>query len=99
MNSRQTSPPWVICEEKVQAAIQRIAEIGQPRKIILFGSYVRGKTNINSDLDMLVIVPDTVANPRKESVRLQRLLRDILMPMDILVVPESQWEALKDTPD
>jgi predicted nucleotidyltransferase len=98
MDRGQSSQPWAICDEKVQTAIHRIAEAGRPRKIILFGSYVRGETNINSDVDMLVIVPDTVANPRKESVRLQRLLRDILMPMDILVVPESQWEALKDTP-
>lgn len=98
MNSWQTSPPWAISEEKVQAVIHRIVDVGQPRKIILFGSYVRGETNINSDVDILVIVPDTVANPRKESVRLQRELRDILMPMDIIVVPESQWEAFKEVP-
>jgi uncharacterized protein len=98
MHSRQTSPSWAISEEKVQAVIHRIAEVGQPRKIILFGSYVRGETNINSGVDILVIVPDTVANPREESVRLQRELRDILMPMDILVVPESQWETFKEIP-
>jgi len=98
MNSRQTSPPWAIRAEKVQAAICRIVEVGRPRRIILFGSYVRGETNINSDVDMLVIVRDTVADPRKEGVRLRRAVRDISMPMDILVVPESQWEVLKELP-
>jgi predicted nucleotidyltransferase len=94
----QAALPWTITQEKVQAAIDRIVAHVRPRKIILFGSYVRGQTGINSDVDFLVIVPDTVANPREESVRLYRLLRDILMPMDILVVLESQWEAVKDTP-
>jgi predicted nucleotidyltransferase len=98
MANQTTVPSWAVTPEKVQAANQRIAELASPRKIILFGSYVRGETDINSDVDILVVVPDTVDNPRKESVRLQKALRDILMPMDILVVPESHWERFKDTP-
>lgn len=98
MGLSQTGAPWMITPEKVDAAVRRIAELARPRKIILFGSYVRGETNLNSDVDFLVIVPDTVDNPRKESVRLQRALREILMPVDILVVPESHWERFKDTP-
>ncbi|HXG33907.1 MAG TPA: nucleotidyltransferase domain-containing protein [Bryobacteraceae bacterium] len=98
MTIQATDPPWAVTAEKIQAAIQRIVELAQPRKIILFGSYVRGETNIHSDVDILVVVPDTVRDRRKESVRLQRALRDILMPMDILVVPESEWEAFKDAP-
>lgn len=34
---------WQVTQEKVQAAIEKIVAISQPRKIILFGSYVRGK--------------------------------------------------------
>lgn len=98
MANLQASYPWEVTSEKVEAAVGKIIEVARPRRIILFGSYVRGETNINSDVDILVIVPDTVANPREESVRLQSELRDILMPMDILVVPESQWEAFKEIP-
>ncbi|MGC8761965.1 MAG: nucleotidyltransferase domain-containing protein [Bryobacteraceae bacterium] len=98
MANQTTVPSWAVTPEKVEAAIRQLVELASPRKIILFGSYVRGETNINSDVDILVIVPDTVDNPRRESVRLHRALRDILMPMDILVVPESQWEGFKDTP-
>lgn len=98
MANQTTVPSWAVTPEKVQAAIQRIVDLASPCKIILFGSYVRGETDINSDLDILVVVPDTVVNPRKESVRLQKALRDILMPMDILFVPESHWERFKDTP-
>src|SRR5574337_1773864 len=98
MAKAPTLYPWEVTPEKVAAAIRKIVEVARPVKLILFGSYVRGETNINSDVDVLVIVPDTVANPREESVRLQSELRDILMPMDILVVPESQWEAFKEIP-
>lgn len=89
---------WEITPGKVETAIRKIIEASQPLKLILFGSYVRGETNINSDLDILVVAPDTVENPRKESIRIRRALRGISMPMDILVVPQSKWEELKNVP-
>ncbi len=67
-----------------------------PKKIILFGSYVRDQVTRDSDLDVLVIADDGVANTRKESVRLRDAVGSIDMPMDILVVRESRFEALKD---
>jgi predicted nucleotidyltransferase len=92
------SPSWSVTPEKVQEAVRRIVEAGRPLKVILFGSYVRGATHSDSDLDILVVTEDTVQNPRKESVRLRRALRGIPMPVDILVVPHSKWEELKDVP-
>jgi predicted nucleotidyltransferase len=89
---------WAITPEKVERAVQRIIEVAQPLRIILFGSYVRGSVNVNSDLDILVITGDDVQNPREESVRIRRALRGISMPMDILVVTQTQWEQLKDRP-
>lgn len=63
----------------------------------LFGSYVTGKMNANSDLDVLVVESE-VENPRKESVRIRRALKGVLMPMDILVVQENELEEMADTP-
>ena len=90
--------PWAVTSEKVEAVVQRLIAVGPPRKIILFGSYVRGQVDRDSDLDVLVVTDDHVANPRAESVRLRDAVEDIDMPMDILVVPESQFNALRDTP-
>ena len=87
---------WAVTPDKVERAVQKIIEIGSPRKIILFGSYVKGISTPNSDLDVLVITGDDVSNPRKESVRIRRALRGISMPMDIIVVPEAKWMQLKD---
>ena len=89
---------WEITSEKVQNAIKRIVEVSRPRKLILFASYVRGNMNLNSDLDILVVTGDDIENPRKESVRIRRALKGIVMSMDILVVPESKLEELTNVP-
>ena len=98
MPNGQIKHSWEVTSEKVDAAVRKIIEFCRPVKLILFGSYVRGETGINSDLDVLVVTRDEIENPRKESVRIRRALRGISMPMDILVVPQSRWEELKDTP-
>ncbi|MEW6237761.1 MAG: nucleotidyltransferase domain-containing protein [Candidatus Omnitrophota bacterium] len=90
--------PWIATPDKVTAAIRKIIEVGKPLNLILFGSYVQGNMNIDSDVDFLVVTCDDIQNPRKESIRIRRELRGIPMPMDILVVPKSQWELLKDQP-
>ena len=97
MESR-AKEPWEVTSEKVEAAIRKIIEVSQPDKLILFGSYAKDTITINSDVDFLVITGDHVENPRKESVRIRRALRGISMPMDILVVPKTQWHQLKDVP-
>jgi len=91
-------PAWEITPEKVESAIRKIIEVGKPRKIILFGSYIKKAHSRDSDVDFLVIVGDEVENPRKESVRIREALGEILMPMDILVVPSGKWQELKDVP-
>ena len=89
---------WAVTPEKVDAVVQRLKAVAQPRKIILFGSYVLGRVTPDSDLDVLVVTDDRVTDPRAESVRLREAVDDIDMPMDILVVPESQFNALRNTP-
>lgn len=89
---------WEITPQKVKAVIDKIIAISKPRKIILFGSYVKGNTNINSDLDVLVVAGEEVENPRKESVRIRRALKGILMPMDIIVVGEATLEEIANIP-
>ncbi|MEW6685111.1 MAG: nucleotidyltransferase domain-containing protein [Candidatus Edwardsbacteria bacterium] len=90
--------PWEISPQKVQTVIEKIVEMKRPRKIIIFGSYVRGDMNINSDLDVLVVTEEEVENPRKESIRIRRALKGILMPIDILVVQEDTLEEIANIP-
>jgi predicted nucleotidyltransferase len=96
MMSNAQIPAWAITPEKVDLAVKRLVEAGRPHKIILFGSYVRGETHRDSDLDVLVVTDDTIQSTRKEGARLRGALRGIRMCMDILVVREGDFDRLKD---
>jgi uncharacterized protein len=69
----------------------------QPTRIILFGSYARGDARPDSDVDLLVIVPD-VRDRMAEMVRLSRVLSPLRLPVDVLVVSEETFRYWCDTP-
>ncbi|MCJ7626523.1 MAG: nucleotidyltransferase domain-containing protein [Anaerolineaceae bacterium] len=83
--------------EKLDEITQRILDVSQPEKIILFGSFARGTSTPNSDLDLLVILKD-VDTPRAESNRLRRALRGLLIPIDIIVASPDQIDRYGDAP-
>ncbi len=87
---------WAVTPEKVEQAVKRLVETGRPRKIILFGSYVRGEMHRDSDLDVLVVAGNQVENTRKESARLRHALRGLRLCLDVLVVREMDFNRLKD---
>ena len=98
-SSQRSRFSWAVTPAKVHKAVRLLIKVGRPNKIILFGSYITGHMNAHSDLDMLVVKQGPVRNPRQESARLRRRLGDIVMPMDILVIPESRLNALKERRD
>ena len=44
--------------QAIDELVRRIVEAVHPRRVILFGSAARGEMGPNSDLDILVIMPD-----------------------------------------
>lgn len=80
-----------------QEITRRIVAAANPVKVILFGSQARGTTHRGSDLDLLVIERDPVS-AHQEAVRLRRLLRDLDIPIDIIVVEQSFAERYGDIP-
>lgn len=79
--------------DKLPEITRRIVRTSNPDKIILFGSYARGNFNDDSDLDLLVIVPN-VKDQRRESIRLRRALRGLLVPVDIVIATPDQINRL-----
>jgi predicted nucleotidyltransferase len=80
-----------------QEITRRIVTAADPVKVILFGSRARGTAHSGSDLDLLVIERDPVST-RQEAVRLRRLLRDLDVPVDIIVVGQAFAERYGDIP-
>lgn len=74
--------------EVLDEVARRIVATSDPEQVILFGSYARGDAGPDSDVDVLVIANDVL--PRQESVRVQRALRGLLVPIDVVVATPQQ---------
>ncbi|MFM7414158.1 MAG: nucleotidyltransferase domain-containing protein [Planctomycetota bacterium] len=65
--------------------------------MILFGSHARSDADDHSDIDLLVVEP--VADDRfEEMIRLNRALKGPVMPAELLVVSEQEFEERSATP-
>ncbi len=84
-------------QEAIREITHRIIAASSPKKIILFGSFARGDFNENSDIDILV-VESTVKSKHAEMVRLRKVLRGILIPIDVLVISEEEYQLRSSTP-
>ena len=76
---------------------QLLCQAAQPTRIILFGSYARGYLQADSDIDLLVVLPD-VRDRMGEMVRLGRVLSPLRLPVDLLVVSEDVFRYWCETP-
>ena len=79
----------------IESLVQSIVEAVHPLKIILFGSYARGKTSPDSDIDVLVVMPNGV-HCRHTAQQLYRQIKGLGVPFDILVVTPRNLEKHKD---
>jgi predicted nucleotidyltransferase len=82
------SPAQVLKQETLDDLIGKIVEAVHPRRIILFGSAAMGRMGEDSDLDLLVIVPDG-AHRRRTAQVIYRSLRGLGIAKDIVVATES----------
>ena len=79
----------------IELLVQSIVEAVHPLKIILFGSYARGKANPDSDIDVLVIMPEGV-HCRRTAQLLYKQIKGLGVPFDILETTTRNLEKHKD---
>jgi predicted nucleotidyltransferase len=82
----ETPPP--VSEEILDAVVERITEAVHPTRIILFGSAARGEMGADSDLDLLVVMPDGT-HRRQTAQTIYRCLAGLGMAKDVVVVTEA----------
>ena len=73
----------------IQVMAERIVRDYDPVKIILFGSHARGEAGPESDIDLLVVLPE-VANKRQAAVAIRRAFTDLPVPKDIVVTTPEE---------
>ena len=79
----------------IDQLVERIVEVANPLKIILFGSAARGEMGPDSDVDVLVVMPNGV-HRRRTAQHLYREIRGLGVPFDILVATPEDLERHKN---
>ena len=79
----------------IDQLVRGIVEAVEPLKIILFGSAVRGVVGPDSDIDVLVVMPEGT-HRRRTAQFLYRQIRGLGVPFDILVATPDDLEKHKN---
>jgi predicted nucleotidyltransferase len=71
---------------------ERIAREFRPLQILLFGSHARGEAHRDSDVDLLVVMPDETrgVRQRETAVAILNALRDLPVFKDIVVTTPGE---------
>jgi predicted nucleotidyltransferase len=85
----------MVSELDLDKVVARIVDFYHPEQVILFGSYACGMPHEGSDIDLL-IVKETNENPVNRTAGIRNALKDILLPMDILVYTPTEIAKDKD---
>ena len=83
---------------KRRAAEMLLQAVPAGSVVILFGSCADGTARTDSDMDFLVVEP-RVKERFPEMVRLSRLLGDMLIPADVIVISRDSFERYRNTPN
>jgi predicted nucleotidyltransferase len=84
----------MIDSNKINEVVSRIASKFNPERIILFGSHASGNSNIDSDLDLLII-QETELPMHKRGLDIRLALIGTMIPMDLLVYTKTEFEEEK----
>lgn len=81
--------------EALSRLVGSVVETVHPLKIILFGSAARGEMHPQSDIDVLVVMPEGT-HRRQTAQLLYRQISGVGVPFDILVATPGDLEKHKD---
>ncbi|MCD6335977.1 MAG: nucleotidyltransferase domain-containing protein [Candidatus Latescibacteria bacterium] len=81
--------------EIIDHLVRSIVEAVHPLRILLFGSAVRGEMTPNSDIDVMVVMPEGV-HRRRTAQFLYRRIKGLGVPFDILGATPDDLDKHKD---
>ena len=85
-----------ISTELLNEITRRLADSIHPERIYLFGSHAAGIADDDSDVDLLIVVPDTNQSRHDLALKGRANMRDLIIPMDLVVCTHSEIEKLKN---
>ncbi len=75
--------------KEIDIMVNRITKKFHPEKVVLFGSHACGSATVDSDIDLLIIMPE-LKNRRKTTIEIRKTLADISAPKDIIVASKEE---------
>ncbi len=73
----------MIQPQRIQRYVSELVREFHPERVILFGSHASGMTHVDSDVDLLVVMPHT-GPAAKQAVRIRRRI-SAGFPVDLIV--------------
>jgi predicted nucleotidyltransferase len=84
-----------ITQPLIRRMVKRIVQKFDPEQVILFGSQARGDAGPDSDVDLLVVM-DVNGNKSETALEIHGVLREFVVPIDILVTTPEDFAWRKD---
>jgi len=79
---------------EIQEYVRDLVEKYQPERVVLFGSHARGEAGLDSDVDLLVIMPFE-GKPVDQALHIRRHVKKHF-PLDLIVqTPETTKERAR----
>lgn len=86
----------MLTEQAIQQAAQSIVSVANsPVKVILFGSYARGRADEGSDLD-LIVVEREITDLKDEYLKIHEAASGFGVGVDLLLMTESEFDRKRD---
>ena len=79
-------------DEILPEIVRRLVAALQPERVYLFGSHARGEAGPHSDIDILVVVPDSSQPGYKRDRVAYRALRGVVATLEVLVWTRQEFE-------
>lgn len=86
-----------LSQDHLDQIIERVVETVHPLRIILFGSAARGEVGPDSDVDLLVVMPEGT-HRRHTAQYLHRNFQGLPLPVDVIVATPSDLAKHADHP-
>jgi len=84
-----------VSQDLLDEVTRRLAAEFKPYQVWLFGSHAWGQPDEGSDLDLLVVVPESEEPPVRRAQRAHRCLRGLGLAKDILVKTRAEVERFR----